>query len=245
MKERSIFFCSLSSCSHLAGKSIPSLALEPTCSGFQSILRTKLRQLALQTDQPQNSWTFHSQPVIIGLLDLEIILINPLFCIQIHSISFVALESPNQCTAHCPFYKVRRPGSHKRYLPLYIFLLPVTFPSSYRVSQPGRQQWGVGSCSGRSCDCWGKSSLLLIIFTFLKLFAILRSKVSNSCCVAAGNQVKGFIDSAQPGSSLTLFEPKRIKERKEVIHTDTYTLSEAENGCTSFLLQLLDKKFSM
>ena len=37
-----------------------------------------------------------------------------------------------------------------------------------------------GGCGDKSCGCWGKSRLLLVIFTFLKLFAILRPKASIS-----------------------------------------------------------------
>lgn len=46
------------------------------------------------------------------------------------------------------------------------------FVHSQPISSLECRDWGIGSSGGRSCDSWGKSSSLSVVFTFLKLFVI-------------------------------------------------------------------------
>jgi hypothetical protein len=71
---------------------LPEFLLEPTSLGFQLIQKTSWNTQPGGTEQPLDSWTWHSQLAIVGLVGLQPLSHPNKFHIYNHSISSLTRE---------------------------------------------------------------------------------------------------------------------------------------------------------
>ena len=93
-------FCILPVCPYITRRSIPSLALEPTSSGFRYIQKNSGDSQPCGTNQVVDYWIFHSQLDTVGLADLQPENQSHVCEREIHSISSVTLENIDNTDIH-------------------------------------------------------------------------------------------------------------------------------------------------